>query len=94
MYCCFRHRNDATSGLKQSGCETITEEGQSDLLQFQETFKELLDGYCNEEGEFIDMSQPRPASYIKTDEGAQEEKIEKDKMFMILLKFLHFSIHM
>lgn len=80
MYCCFRRRNDATSGFKQSGCETITEEGQSDLLQFQETFKELLDGYYNEEGEFIDMSQPRPASYNKTDEkGAQEEKIRLGK---------------
>ncbi|GFH44498.1 hypothetical protein CTEN210_00972 [Chaetoceros tenuissimus] len=33
----------------------------------RDTFKELIDGYENDEGEYIDMSQPRGASYsVKT----------------------------
>ena len=34
-----------------------------DTSFFREDFKELIEGYENYEGEFIDMSQPRDASY-------------------------------
>ncbi|GFH50363.1 hypothetical protein CTEN210_06839 [Chaetoceros tenuissimus] len=65
ILCCFENTFWEPQ-VKDTSDHSSQEESRkcANVHKFHKDFKELIEGYENYEGEFVDMSQPRDASYV------------------------------